>query len=76
VDSISGRTLNYSVSVKASVARKDDVTKAFRNHVVEIFKREGIPLGIDPANMLLIAQQKAAAPDPTAPPSQQPLVHS
>jgi len=76
VDAISGRTLSYSLSAKATIARKDDVTKAFRNQVVEVFKREGIPLGIDPANMLLIAQQKAAAPDPTAPPSQQPLVHS
>jgi hypothetical protein len=45
--------------------------RAFRNRIIDTFKREQIPLGVDPANMLLLAQQKAA--DPTAPPAQQPL---
>jgi small conductance mechanosensitive channel len=74
VDSISGRTLTYSISGKVRIAQKDDVLRAFRNRIIEAFKRERIPLGVDPANMLLLAQQ-AAAPDPTAPPSQQPVVH-
>ena len=82
IDSISGRTLTYTISSKVSVAQKDDVLRAFRNRIIESFKRERIPLGVDPANMLLIAQQQAAsaspdpAPDPTAPPSQQPIIHA
>lgn len=73
VDSISGRTLAYSISARVRVSKKDDLLRAFRNRIVETFKRERIPLGIDPANMLLLAQQHAA--DPTAPPTQQPLVN-
>jgi len=76
IDSITGRALAYSLSARARISAKDDVLRAFRMRIIEDFKREQIPLGIDPANMLLLAQQKAAAPDPTAPPSQQPLVHS
>jgi small conductance mechanosensitive channel len=76
VDAINGRALSYSISARVKIAQKDDVLRAFRNRVVDTFKREQIPLGIDPANMLLIAQQKAAADDATAPPAQQPLVHA
>ena len=76
VDNINGRALTYSINARSSIARKDDVLRAFRNRIVETFKREGIPLGIDPANMLLLQQQKSATPDPTAPPSQQPVVQS
>jgi small-conductance mechanosensitive channel len=73
VDSISGRTLTYSISARVRVAQKDELLRAFRNRIIETFKRERIPLGLDPANMLLLAQQ-TAPPDPTAPPTQQPLV--
>lgn len=76
IDSINGRALGYSINARVRIAQKDDVLRAFRNRIVERFKQEGIPLGIDPANMLLSQQQKAAVPDPTAPPSQQPLVGS
>jgi small-conductance mechanosensitive channel len=71
IDNINGRALTYSVSAKVKIAQKDEVLRAFRNQIVETFKRERIPLGIDPANLLQLAQQKA--PDPTAPPAQQPL---
>ena len=71
VDNINGRALTYTISAKVRIANKDDLLRAFRNRVVDVFKRERIPLGIDPANMLLLQQQKAA--DPTAPPAQQPL---
>jgi small-conductance mechanosensitive channel len=71
VDNINGRALTYSISAKVRIDKKDDVLRAFRNGIIETFKQEHIPLGIDPANMLLLAQQKAA--DPTAPPAQQPL---
>jgi moderate conductance mechanosensitive channel len=71
IDNINGRALTYSISAKVRIASKDDLLRAFRNRIVDTFKRERIPLGIDPANMLLLQQQKAA--DPTAPPAQQPL---
>ncbi len=76
IDSISGRTLSYTITAKVRIAQKDDVLRAFRNRIIEAFKSRRIPLGADPANMLLIAQQQGATPDPTAPPSQQPIVHS
>ena len=73
IDSISGRALSYTVSARVRVAQKDELLRAFRNRIVEAFKREQIPLGVDPANLLL-AQQHTAASDPTAPPIQQPIV--
>jgi moderate conductance mechanosensitive channel len=74
VDNINGRALTYSISARVRIAQKDDVLRAFRNRTVDTFRREHIPLGIDPANLLLLQQQKAA--DPTAPPAQQPLIPS
>jgi small-conductance mechanosensitive channel len=71
IDNINGRALTYSVSARVRISQKDEVLRAFRIRVVETFKREQIPLGIDPANIFL---QRAAAPDPTAPPAQQPLI--
>jgi len=72
VDNINGRALTYTISAKVRVSQKDNILRAFRNRIIETFKHEGIPLGIDPANMLLLSHQKAT-PDPTAPPTQQPL---
>jgi small conductance mechanosensitive channel len=74
VDNINGRALTYTISAKVKIDKKDDLLRAFRNSIVETFKAERIPLGVDPANMLLLQGQKAA--DPTAPPAQQPLVGS
>jgi len=70
IDSINGRALTYSITARVQISRKDEVLRALRTHIVETFKREMIPLGIDPANIFL---QAAAAHDPTAPPAQQPL---
>jgi small conductance mechanosensitive channel len=74
IDTINGRTLVYPISMKVKVNQKDALLRAMRLQIVETFKREGIPLGIDPGTLLL--QQTATAADPTAPPTQQPLVHS
>jgi len=72
IDSINGRALGFSINAKVSISQKDNVLRAFRNRIVERFKQEGIPLGIDSLNMLLVQQHGAA--DPTSPPSQQPLI--
>ena len=42
-----------------------------RRRIILTFEKEGIPLGNDPANMLILR-----APNPTAPPAQQPLIGS
>jgi small conductance mechanosensitive channel len=70
IDNINGRALTYTISARVVIAEKDNLLRCFRNRIIETFKHEGIPLGIDPANMLLQPQPK---PDPTAPPAQQPL---
>ncbi len=71
IDNINGRALTYSISARVAIAQKDEVLRALRTRIIDTFKRERIPLGIDPANMLL---EKAVAPDPTAPPPQHPLI--
>jgi moderate conductance mechanosensitive channel len=71
IDNINGRALTYTISARVVIAEKDNLLRCFRNRIIETFKHEGIPLGIDPANMLLLQQQQK--PDPTAPPAQQPL---
>ena len=76
IDKINGRELIYPITMRVQINKKDAVLRAMRMQIIEIFKREHIPLGIDPANLLQSAQQKLAAPDPTTPPSQQPIVQS
>jgi small-conductance mechanosensitive channel len=69
IDQINGRALVYPISIRVRANQKDGVLRALRMRIVDTFKAERIPLGIDPANLLQIQQQKAAAPDPTAPPA-------
>ncbi len=73
IDNINGRALSYSVSARVQISQKDEVLRAFRTRIVDTFKREKIPLGIDPANLFML---QAAKQDPTAPPAQQPLISS
>lgn len=73
IENINGRALTYSISARVQISQKDDVLRAFRTRIVDTFKREKIPLGIDPANLLM---QQATKPDPTAPPAQQPLTNA
>ena len=75
IDKINGRELVYPVTMRVRINQKDAVLRALRMQIIDTFKREEIPLGIDPVNLLL-QQQKAPAADPTAPPSQQPVVRS
>ena len=73
IDNINGRALTYSISARVRIAQKDQVLRALRTSIVETFKREQIPLGVDPINILL---QKVTPPDPTATPPQQTLIGS
>jgi small conductance mechanosensitive channel len=68
VDAISGRVVTYPVSIHVAINQKDAVLRELRRRILQAFEENAIPLGTDPANMLVMHHA-----DPTAPPSQQPL---
>jgi small-conductance mechanosensitive channel len=68
IDSISGRSVTYPISIRVRVNQKDAILRELRRRILQTFIENSIPLGTDPANLLL-----ARKPDPTAPPAQQPL---
>ena len=56
------------VTIRVRVNQKDAILRELRRRILQSFEENGIPLGTDPANMLIMKH------DPTAPPAQQPLV--
>jgi moderate conductance mechanosensitive channel len=68
VDKIEGRAVTYPVQIRVRANQRDGVLRELRRRIILAFEKEGIPLGNDPANMLMLR-----APNPTAPPAQQPL---
>ncbi len=71
VDKIDGRSIVYPVMLRVRPNQKDPVLRELRRRIVLTFEKEAIPLGSD--SSLLIMQQ--AKPDPTTPPTQQPLTN-
>jgi moderate conductance mechanosensitive channel len=71
VDKIEGRAVTYPVQLRVRTNQRDFVLRELRRRVILAFEKDGIPLGNDPANMLILR-----APNPTAPPAQQPLIGS
>jgi small-conductance mechanosensitive channel len=69
LDAIKGREVIYPITIRVRVNQKDGVLRELRRRIIKAFESEGIPLGTDPANMLIMQHA-----DPTAPPAQQPLV--
>ena len=69
VDKIEGRAVTYLVQIRVRANQRDGVLRELRRRIILAFERDGIPLGNDPANMLILR-----APNPTAPPAQQPLI--
>jgi small-conductance mechanosensitive channel len=69
VDKIDGRAVTYPVQIRVRANQRDGVLRELRRRIILAFEKDGIPLGNDPANMLILR-----APNPTAPPAQQPLV--
>jgi small conductance mechanosensitive channel len=69
ISDIRGREVIYLVNTRVRANQRDGVLRELRRRIIMAFEKEGIPLGIS-SNMLIIQQK----PDPTAPPSQQPLV--
>ena len=68
VDKIEGRAVTYPVQIRVRANQRDGVLRELRRRIILAFEKDGIPLGNDPANMLILR-----AANPTAPPAQQPL---
>jgi small conductance mechanosensitive channel len=68
VDAISGRVVTYPVTIRVRVNQRDAILRELRRRILQAFEENSIPLGTDPANMLIMRHA-----DPTAPPAQQPL---
>ena len=68
IDSISGRAVTYPITFQVKINQKDAILRELRRRILLAFEENSIPLGTDPANLLLHPH-----PDPTAPPAQQPL---
>jgi small-conductance mechanosensitive channel len=73
VDKIEGRSVTYPVQIRVHTNKRDIVLRELRRRIILAFEKNGIPLGNDPANMLIF---RAPNPNPTAPPAQQPLIGS
>ncbi len=69
VDKIDGRAVTYPIQIRVRANQRDGVLRELRRRIILAFEEDGIPLGNDPANMLILR-----SPNPTAPPVQQPLV--
>ncbi len=73
VDKIEGRSVTYPVQIRVRTNKRDVVLRELRRRIIMAFEKNGVPLGNDPANMLIL---RAPSPNPTAPPAQQPLIGS
>jgi moderate conductance mechanosensitive channel len=71
VDKIEGRSVTYPVQIRVHTNKRDIVLRELRRRIILAFEKNGIPLGNDPANMLILRP-----PNPTAPPAQQPIIGS
>ncbi len=71
VDKIEGRAVTYPVQLRVRTNQRDPVLRELRRRIILAFEKDSIPLGIDPTNMFILR-----SPNPTAPPSQQPLIGS
>jgi moderate conductance mechanosensitive channel len=64
VDQIKGREVTYPITIRVRANQKDSVLRELRRRIIKAFEAQGIPLGTDPANMLIMQHT-----DPTAPPA-------
>jgi moderate conductance mechanosensitive channel len=72
VDKIEGRSVTYPVQLRTRTNQRDPVLRELRRRIILAFEKDGVPLGNDPANMLILRALNQT-PNPTAPPAQQPL---
>ncbi len=74
VNKIEGRAVTYPIQIRVRANQRDGVLRELRRRIILAFEKEGIPLGNDPANFLILRTPNPTAPNPSAPPSQQPLI--
>ncbi len=72
VDKIEGRSLTYLVQLRTRTNQREPILRELRRRIILAFEKDGIPLGNDPANMLILRALNQT-PNPPAPPAQQPL---
>lgn len=68
VDGISGRVVTYPVTIRVHINQRDAILRELRRRILQAFEENSIPLGTEPANMLIMKHA-----DATAPPAPQPL---
>ena len=69
VNKIEGRAVIYPIQIRVRANQRDGVLRELRRRIILAFEKDGIPLGNDPANFLILR-----APTLTAPPAQRPLI--
>lgn len=62
VDSISGRVVTYPVTIRVRINQRDAILRELRRRILQAFEENSIPLGTDPANMLIMKHVDATAP--------------
>lgn len=65
IDSINGRLVTYPITLRVAINQKDAILRELRRRILQVFEQNAIPLGTDPANILVMHHA-----DPTAPPAQ------
>jgi small conductance mechanosensitive channel len=53
IDSIAGRAVTYPIAMRVAISQKDAVLRELRRRILQAFEQNAIPLGTDPANLLL-----------------------
>ncbi len=73
IDKINGREIVYPINIRVRPNQKDGVLRELRFRILKAFEEEGIPLGSDAANLLVLLKPNSR-PDATAsPPPGHPL---
>ncbi len=67
VDAISGRVVTYPVTIRVRINQKDAILRELRRRILQAFEENSIPLGTDPANMLIMNHTDATAPPAPTP---------
>ena len=69
LDGIKGREVIYPITLKCRANQQWGVLRELRIRIIKAFRENGLPLGIDPANMFVMQHA-----DPPAPPAQPPQI--
>ncbi len=64
VNKIEGRAISYPIQIRVRANQRDGVLRELRRRIILAFERDGIPLGNDPANFLILR----APSTPNSPP--------